>query len=160
MKPRFAVLTTGLLTLAGYMLTMDSVSADTKQSAKLAVTEKAPAVKPPPKEAEKKKVRPKLPGQALWDLQNLEASFTVVGFEFDHARWQITWELEAKKKVCCPGYHAVFLDPDKVQMANVYLEFAPSKKEYDKGTRLKAVLPLPPREEFEESCTVTVHLNK
>jgi hypothetical protein len=104
--------------------------------------------------AKKKKV--KLPGEALWDLQVLQGSFTIISTQYDAAKRQITWVLEAKKQVKCLGYHALFRDADKVRAADISITLVPCKKEYAKGSRITATLQLPGQEEFEQSNTVAI----
>jgi hypothetical protein len=103
------------------------------------------------------KPKVKLPGQKLWDIQVLQEAYTIVSTKYDSEKRQVTWVLEAKKQVKCLGYHAQFLDPDKVQTADLSISLTPSKKEYPKGIRVTAVLRLPSREDFEsETNTVTI----
>jgi hypothetical protein len=107
------------------------------------------------------KPKVKLPGQKLWDIQVLQEAYTIVSTKYDPEKRQVTWVLEAKKQVKCLGYHALFLDPDKVQTADLSISLTPSKKEYQKGTRVTAVLRLPSREGFEnETNTVTIKASK
>ena len=98
----------------------------------------------------------KLPGQARWDLQALEASFTIVSTRYDAATSRVIWVVEAKKQAACPGYHAVFRDFDKVRLADNAVVFTPSKKEYARGERVSAALTLPDRDDFVETGTVIV----
>jgi hypothetical protein len=98
----------------------------------------------------------KLPGQALWDVQALEASFTIVSTRYDAATPRVVWVLEAKKQATCPGYHAVFRDFDKVRLADTTVALTPSKKAYAKGERVSAALTLPTHDDFVETGTVIV----
>jgi hypothetical protein len=104
----------------------------------------------------KEKEKPKIPGQALWNLVPLLERYTVLSTEFDRDKWQVTYALEAKDVVKCPGYHAVFRDPDKVQVADIDLTFAPAKKEYAKGARVTVILKLPHQDDLAEVSTITV----
>ena len=147
MKTRFSALALALLMLSGYALAADNGKGSDPQ--------------PPAKEAGKKKSQAKkLPGQARWDFQAIHESFTVVGMEYAAANRQVTWTLEAKQKVAGKGYRAVFLDPDHVQVADVGVTFLPVKKEYEKGARVKVVLTLPAKEDFDEANRVMIQPKK
>jgi hypothetical protein len=160
MKSRFAALLAGLCILGVCALATGPVSADRTQAAQKSDKAKGPPKPSLKEDGKKKNERPKLPGQAMWNLKTIAASFHIVGTDYDPASRQITWSLEAKNQVACTGYRAVFLDADQVQWADVGITLAPSGKEYEKGARVKAVLKLPAKEEFQEANTVTIHPGK
>lgn len=113
-----------------------------------------------PKEGSNQQTKSTLPAQVQWNLKALAASFTIVSTTYDTKNWQVSWVLEARRTVTNPEYHAIFRDADLVQWAKVPLTFSPARKEYEPGTRVQAILPLPVPEALQEVTTVTVYSSK
>jgi hypothetical protein len=109
------------------------------------------------KENNKKSRQSVLPGHAMWDLLTFQKAYRIVSTEYDPASRQVTWTLEANNKVITAGYRAVFRDADKVKCADVSIALTPASQEYEKGSRIKAILTLPAWEAFAQTDTVIVY---
>src|SRR5438067_4246896 len=69
----------------------------------------------------------RLPGNALWDLGAWADDYLVVGTAYDARTRELTWTLEARKKVSARHYRATFSDPDLLEMANATIQFTPAQ---------------------------------
>ncbi len=98
----------------------------------------------------------KEPGDALWDYGAWADDYLVVATSYDAHTRQVTWTLEARKKVTARRYQARFTDPDLLEMDARDIHFSPAHKEYVKGSRIKATLKLPDKEVMQEVNRVTV----
>jgi hypothetical protein len=146
MKRKRKALAVGFLSLAGCALMTALPLASSGQAG-------AP-VPQDNKKGENKSIKPALPGPARWYLRELQAPFTILSTRYNQETRQVIWVLHAKKNIKNAGYHALFLDADFVKIADTEIRFTPSQKEYEKGTRIEAVLRIPAL--FDEANTVTV----
>jgi hypothetical protein len=98
----------------------------------------------------------RLPGEARWEFGAWADDYLVTGTAYDTHTHQVTWTLEARKRVAARHYRAVFFDPDQLEMANVTIHLAPARAEYTKGSRIKATLKVPGKDVLQEVNRVRV----
>jgi hypothetical protein len=97
-----------------------------------------------------------LPGEALWDYGTWANDYLVVATEYDRKTGQVTWTLEARRKVKAQRYWAYFADPDLLELDTRQIHFAPAHAEYKKGTQIKATMKLPASDVMPEVNRVTI----
>jgi hypothetical protein len=97
-----------------------------------------------------------MPSGVIWDYGAWADDYLVVGTAYDPDARQITWTLEARKKVTARPYRARFTDPDLLEMAARDIHFTPAHKDYLKGNRIKATLKLPDKDVMQEVNRVTI----
>ena len=98
----------------------------------------------------------RLPGDALWDYGVWANDYLVVATAYDPDSRQVTWTLEARRKVTARRYRARFTDPDLLEMDARDIQFTPAATEYAKGSRIKASLKLPESDVMREVNRVTI----
>jgi hypothetical protein len=98
----------------------------------------------------------RIPGGALWDYGAWADDYLVVGTSYDAATRQVTWTLEARRKVPARSYKASFFDPDLLEMAAPEIHFDPAQPEYRKGARIRARIELPGKDVMQEVNRVRV----
>ena len=103
---------------------------------------------------EKKKIPDGLPGDAKWDLSDLEKNCVIIKATYDSDERKVVWVLEAKHDV---GRFATcffkFLDADDVQIARALITFEPEAGNM-KGAHLRAILKLPEEKIMKEAKKV------
>jgi hypothetical protein len=97
-----------------------------------------------------------IPGDALWDYGAWADDYLVIATAYDPEHRQVTWTLEARKKVTARRYRARFTDPDLLEMDLRDITFTPAQSEYRKGSHIKATMKLPDKEVMQEVNRVTV----
>jgi hypothetical protein len=98
----------------------------------------------------------RIPGDALWDYGAWADDYLVVRTAYDAATRQVTWTLEARRKVSARSYKASFFDPDLLEMAAPEIHFDPIQTEYRKGARIRARVELPGKDVMQEVSKVRI----
>ena len=98
----------------------------------------------------------RIPGGALWDFGAWADDYLVVATAYDPDTRQVTWTLEARRKVASRGYKATFFDPDTLELSASAIDFEPARTEYAKGARIKARVKLPDKEVMREVSRVRI----
>jgi hypothetical protein len=100
----------------------------------------------------------RLPGDARWDYGAWADDYLVVATAYDPDTRQVTWTLEARRKVAARPYKASFFDPDLLELAAPEVHFHPARDEYRKGDRIKATVKLPRKDVMREVNRVHIDL--
>src|SRR5665213_1875420 len=74
---------------------------------------------------EKKNIPAGLPGDAKWDMSELERSWVIVKSSYDPDTREVSWVLEAKTEAGRPNWYFKFYDADDVKLERSFLEFKP-----------------------------------
>jgi|SRR5665213_590188 len=91
---------------------------------------------------EKKNIPAGLPGDAKWDMSELERSWVIVKSSYDPDTREVSWVLEAKTEAGRPNWYFKFYDADDVKLERSFLEFKPDSG-IVKGQRVHGTLKLP-----------------
>ena len=94
-----------------------------------------------------------LPGDAKWNLSELEKNYVIVKTSYDAETREVHWLLEAKNAGYPPSIYFRFLDDDGVRLDTVSLKIKPLEA-LEKGARVRGVLALPSEENMKEAKKV------
>jgi len=97
-----------------------------------------------------------LPGDAQWDYGAWANDYLVAATDYDPSTKQVTWTLEARRKVKGQGYQARFTDACLVELDVRNIQFTPAQTEYRKGTRIKATMKLPAKDVMQDTNRVVI----